>query len=61
MALPTIIERFDAHRCCARCGIEPKEVRKYGKRCFHWGVVYDSHFWIDWEPAVGLGQEARSS
>lgn len=45
-----------AKRCCARCGLTPKDAREdkrhgLGVICNSWGVSYDKHYWINWEPA----------
>lgn len=46
-----IVEDKRPQHCCARCGATPADVRKMGWRCSHYGVYYDHHIWIWWEPA----------
>lgn len=48
---PQIVKSTTPERCCARCGITPKEFRKFGYRCIAYGVEYKRHIWILWTPS----------
>ena len=50
----TIVEdKTPKRKVCGRCGATPAEVRKMGWDCTHYGIKYDHHFWVKWEPYSG--------
>lgn len=45
-----IVEDTKPQRCCGRCGATPADVRRMGWECRAYGVKYDHHIWIWWDP-----------
>lgn len=45
-----IVEVTKPHKCCGRCGATPSDVRKYHWDCTAYGVRYDHHIWVWWDP-----------
>lgn len=68
-----LVERFDAHWCCGRCGVEsvgkkqPKDadMSKFhnSENCWAWGVSYGKgqHIWDWWERSPLLDKPRTTS